>query len=53
MQDTQALRKILLKAEADSQFLQTLETTCKSLANTFTVDSERQGWADLLHDMGI
>ena len=53
VQDTDALRSLLLKAETEPDFIQTLEQQCKQRAALFTVEAEKQGWVDLLVDMGL
>lgn len=51
VKNTQALRHVLLKAEADSAFIEMLEKQCKQRAKLFTRQAEKQGWADLLEEM--
>ena len=53
VQDTGALRELLLKAEAEPAFVKKLEQQCKQCAVMFTREAEKQGWADLLKDMGL
>ncbi len=53
VQDGEALRELLLTAEQDRRYLQTLEQQCKQRAALFTREAEKQGWADLLQDMGL
>ena len=53
VQDTGALRELLLKAEAEPAYVKMLEQQCKQRAGLFTRDAEKQGWADLLKDMGF
>ena len=53
VQDTDVLREILLKAESDPAFVKTLEHQCKHCATSFTREAEKQGWVDLLKDMGL
>lgn len=53
VQDTQSLRSLLLKAENEPAYLQTLEKQCKKRAGLFTREAEKQGWADLLKGMGL
>ena len=48
VKDTEQLRQRLLKAEADPEFLSTLEKQCRARAGLFTAEAEKQGWADLL-----
>jgi len=51
VKNTQALSELLLRAENDSDFLQTLTQQCKQRAGLFSVAAEKQGWADLLNDL--
>ena len=53
VQDTNALRELLLKAETETDYVQLLEKQCKAKAGLFTREAEKQGWADLLKDMGF
>jgi glycosyltransferase involved in cell wall biosynthesis len=53
VQDTDVLRDILLRAEAEPKFLKKLEKQCKKCAGSFTRKAEKQGWADLLKEMGL
>lgn len=53
VQDTNVLRGLLLKAENDPDYLKTLEQQCKQRAGLFTREAEKQGWVDLLKDMGF
>ncbi|VAW52245.1 FIG00784359: hypothetical protein [hydrothermal vent metagenome] len=53
VQDTDALREVLLKAEAEPKFVKKLEQQCKRCASLFTREAEKQGWTDLLNDMGL
>jgi len=53
VQDTNALRELLLKAEAEPGYVQLLEKQCKKKAGLFTREAEKQGWADLLFDMKL
>ena len=53
VQDTHALAECLLKAENEAGYLKTLEQQCKQRARLFTREAEKQGWADLLMDMGF
>jgi len=52
-QDTHALRELLLKAEAEPGYVRKLEQQCKQRAGLFTREAEKQGWADLLKEMGL
>jgi len=53
VKNTQTLRSVLLKAETEPSFIKTLEQQCKERASLFTREAEKQGWADLLKDMGL
>ncbi len=53
VQDTDSLREVLLKAEADPEYIRKLEQQCKHRAALFSREAEKQGWADLLEDMGL
>ena len=53
VQDTNALRELLLKAETEPGYMRKLEQQCKQRAALFTREAEKQGWADLLKDMGL
>ena len=53
VQDTNALRELLLKAETDPDYVHTLAKQCRTRARLFTREAEKQGWADLLKDMGL
>jgi len=48
-----ALAEILLKAESDTGFVEKLTQQCKRRAMLFTVDAERQAWADLIDELKI
>ena len=48
VEDTAALRQLLLRAESDADFYQSLESACAALRPLFTEDAEREGWATLL-----
>ena len=52
VQDTRSLRELLLKAETEPGYLQTLEKQCAKRAGLFTREAEKQGWKDLLMEMG-
>lgn len=51
VKDTQALRALLLKAEAEPEYIKELEQQCKKRTALFTVDAEKQGWARLLKEI--
>jgi putative glycosyltransferase (TIGR04348 family) len=53
VQDTDALRSLLLKAETDPAYVTKLEQQCEQRAGLFTREAEKQGWADLLMDMQL
>lgn len=52
-QDTQRLRELLLKAEAEPDYLKTLTEQCRQREKLFTPEAEKQAWADLLKEMGL
>lgn len=52
VQDTDALRELLMKAEAEPDYVNRLHAQCQKRAGLFTREAEKQGWADLLKDMG-
>lgn len=49
--DTEALRSLLLRAEQDRGFYNTLRSHCARLANLFTPARERAAWRSLLHEL--
>jgi len=53
VKDTDALRGLLLKAEAEPAYVEKLEQQCKQRAGLFTREAEKQGWVDLLKDMNL
>ena len=53
VQDTNALRELLLQSESDSAYLDKLDQQCRQRAGLFTREAEKQSWADLLKDMGL
>ena len=53
VQDTESLRKLLMKAEAEPDYVNRLDEQCRKRAELFTREAERQGWADLLKGMGF
>ncbi len=53
VQDTEALRELLLKAEAKPEYVRKLGQQCKQRAGLFTRKAEKQGWESLLTDMGL
>ena len=53
VQETAALRDLLLKAEAQPAYVATLAQQCAKRARLFSRQAEKQGWADLLTDMGL
>lgn len=48
VQDTTSLRGLLLKAEAEPEYVKKLEQQCKKRAGLFTREAEKQGWENLL-----
>lgn len=53
VKDTQKLRELLLKIEAEPDYLKTLSEQCSQRAKLFTREAEKQGWANLLNDMRL
>ncbi len=53
VQNTNALREILLKAEAVPEFLNKLERQCKKRADLFTREAEKKSWKSLLAEMNL
>ena len=53
VKNTASLRELLLKAESDAAYLNLLDKQCSKRAGLFTREAEKQGWADLLEDMGL
>lgn len=53
VQDTDALSELLLKAETDAGFVKRLEKQCKQRSQLFSREAEKQGWVDLLKNMGL
>ena len=52
VQNTEGLRELLLKAEAEPGYVHKLDDQCSKRAGLFTREAEKQGWADLLKDLG-
>jgi putative glycosyltransferase (TIGR04348 family) len=52
VEDTDALRDLLLRAEADADFYAGLERACAALRPLFTEQAESSGWAQLLSELG-
>lgn len=48
VEDENALSELMLRAESNSAFYQTLEQACIARQTMFTPESERNGWHDLL-----
>lgn len=53
VKDTDALRKLLIKAESNPSFIQQLEQHCTQQAKQFLPEMERQQWKALLDKMGL
>jgi len=53
VQDSKALRALLLKAEAEPAYVEKLQQQCKQRAVLFSREAEKQGWVDLLKDMAL
>lgn len=51
VEDTAVLSALMQRIEAESAFLGRLERACKVLRPRFSVDGERQAWADLLDEL--
>jgi putative glycosyltransferase (TIGR04348 family) len=51
VEDTAALRALLLRAEADPAFYQSLEAACASRRHLFTPEGERAAWAAILAEL--
>lgn len=52
VEDTGALRDLLLRAEADADFYAGLAQACAVLRPLFTEEAETNGWAQLLSELG-
>jgi putative glycosyltransferase (TIGR04348 family) len=50
--DTQALREVLLRAEADPAYLARLAAACEAHRARFEPQRERQAWRELLAELG-
>lgn len=48
--DTEALAKLLQRAETDASFYHRLQTACERLRPQFTPEREREGWRKLLEE---
>lgn len=48
VEDESALRKLLLRAECDPSFYQSLQQTCAARQSLFTPENETQSWSNLL-----
>ncbi len=53
VQDTQALRDLLIKAESDAAFMQQLQQQVDHKAKQFRVETEAQQWQDLLRTLPL
>ncbi|MGE5154263.1 MAG: selenoneine biosynthesis selenosugar synthase SenB [Bdellovibrio bacteriovorus] len=51
VEDTQALRALLLRAESDLAFYGRLESACAACRDLFLPERERAGWEDLLREL--
>ena len=51
VEDTRALRDLLLRAEADAGFRASLSEHCRALRPLFSEQAEAKGWADLLAEL--
>jgi putative glycosyltransferase (TIGR04348 family) len=53
VEDTGALRALLLRAEADAAFHDDLAERCAARRPLFTPERERAGWESLLRELGV
>jgi len=53
VQDTDALQKLLIKAENNPDFMQSLEQHCQQRSKLFLPEMEGQQWEELLDKMGL
>ncbi|MCU0934757.1 MAG: hypothetical protein MUF66_01510, partial [Gammaproteobacteria bacterium] len=51
VEDTDALRALLLRAETDAAFYRQLEQGCAARRPLFTPERERAGWDSLLREL--
>lgn len=51
VRDTDALRRVLLRAESDAKFLKALERQCRARVKLFAPARERADWKKLLRDL--
>ena len=49
--DTRELRRLLIRAEADPDFLSLLRSKCDELAGLFEPEREQKAWKDLLGEL--
>ncbi|MCU0836288.1 MAG: TIGR04348 family glycosyltransferase [Chromatiaceae bacterium] len=52
VEDTEALRALLLRCESDPMFYRGLETACAVRRDLFTPERERAGWEAVLGELG-
>lgn len=52
VQNTESLCELLIKAEAEPDYVNRLDEQCRKRAVLFTREAEKQGWAELLKEMG-
>ena len=49
--NTRELRKVILKAEKDKVFFQSLTKQCNSIKSKFTAEREQKSWAELINNI--
>ena len=49
--NTKELRKVILKAETDKAFIQSLAKQCNSIKSKFTGEREQESWAKLIRNI--
>jgi glycosyltransferase involved in cell wall biosynthesis len=49
--NTRELRKVILKAEKDKVFFQSLTKQCNSIKSKFTAEREQKSWAELISNI--
>ena len=53
LRDTEDLRALLIRAEADPDYLQSLQDSVNGLKDRFSPEHERESWRKLLEDMNL
>lgn len=51
--DSDALKGLLLRAESEPEFYQSLDRLCRKRRPLFKPESEQRAWADLLRSLGV